>query len=206
SAPERCKVGWMLVRMAGGEGVHGGGRRIVAKDFGHDIHEHALAVTARAIDEHQRMFADAAGQAVAAPLLQEADQLRVASRGLVKELEPSWTTRVERRNRCEFGNAVLLLALAQQAGAEINRPARRSQQPRVTIPIVDGDGDLRIALGEAINAGGERGFVGDVPFTLVLILGELSNEFTRPLEDDGGLILGPVNAIPVKPCAGRMTE
>ena len=56
---------------------------------------------------------------------------------------------------------------------KIHSAAWRAEQPRVGVPIVDRDGQFRVNLGKAFNAGRKRGFVGDVTLALVLILGEL---------------------------------
>ena len=127
------------------------GRRggIVAQDARQHVEEHALAVAAGAVDEHQRMLARDPGQAVAAPLLQEADQLGVASGRLGEEPEPERAiAAADGATAVDLGDAFSLITRRRSS------PVRRSTVPP-GVPRRNGSGsqasmvtaNMGIALG-----------------------------------------------------------
>src|ERR1700694_3004856 len=122
--------------MAGGKRVHRGGSHVVPKDARQDVEEHALAVSARSVDEHECVLAGDASETVATELLQEADELDIAAGGVMEEFKPKWTFFVERRDCGQLCNRIFPPAFAQLACAQINGAAWRAEQPRVRVPIL----------------------------------------------------------------------
>ena len=76
-AGQHREIGRVLVAGRGRERFHRRRDGIVLQDRRDGVEKHRLAVAAGAVDEHQRVLARDAGQAIAAPLLQKADQLAV---------------------------------------------------------------------------------------------------------------------------------
>ena len=101
-AAKHREVGRMLVRVGSRERVHRRRDRVVLHDGLDHVEKDALAVPARPVDEHQRVFARQPRQAISAPLLKEFDQVGVVAGCLVQELEPARTGFIERRHARSF--------------------------------------------------------------------------------------------------------
>src|SRR4051794_3700845 len=97
----------MPVVLGGREGLHRGVERVVLQDAGEDVDEHALAVTTITEGEAEGLLTRVASQAVAGPLLQEADVAGIALRDVLQELQPSRAVwRLGRGDRRQFRDAL----------------------------------------------------------------------------------------------------
>lgn len=146
------EISRMLVVVRGGERFHSRDRRVVLHDPACGVQINALSVAARTIDEQESVFGRDAGQAVAAPLLKEADKRDIIVSRLPEEIAPERATAVVRRHCGRLGDSILRRAGAQLAGSQINRAARRSEQPRIAIPVFAGDSNRLVVLREAFDA------------------------------------------------------
>lgn len=87
-APEHGNLSRVPVAYRSGERVHWRSRGVVGHDADDGVHKHAFAVAAVAMHEHKRMFSDVAGEAVAAPLLQETNHSSIPTGRLAEEAQP----------------------------------------------------------------------------------------------------------------------
>ena len=126
-----------------------------------------FAVLAVAEPEHQRVFADIAGQAIAAPLLDEPDQLGIVAEGLFEKLEPARAIGgLGRRDRGDLGDSVCGIRLAKFARAQIDGAGRRAEQERIAIPYLGSDGHLAVGLCELLDAAGKGDLANLLQFAL----------------------------------------
>ena len=133
------------------EGIHRRVGRVVAEDGGQRVHEHRLAVRARAVQKKQRMLSRRAGECVTDHSLQVALLLFVATRDLVEELTPDWAV-TPGRGRGDFRHPVSTVMWTLPAGLEIDHTARGVEQPGVGIPLVGGGGMTPIGACEPLQA------------------------------------------------------
>src|SRR5687767_14057840 len=117
----------MALAAGGRERLHSRGDGVVAEQLAVVVDENRLSVPATAIGEQQRVLAGVAGKAVAAPLLQEVDDLLVATGGFVEEGQPAFGRPRRWRGRGDLGDVVGGIARQQFAFAQIDDAAWRSE-------------------------------------------------------------------------------
>ena len=101
------------------------------------------------------MVADGTGQAVAKHAPGEGDEFAVALEHAVEEGEPHRAI-AARRDGGDLGDQVLAGMRAQLAGAEVNRAARRVQEPGLSVPILCAGRVAAIGAGQPLD--GSHGF------------------------------------------------
>ena len=147
-APRRAasSVGWRSFEEATKVSI-GALAMVVADDAGDGVEERRLAVGADAVGEEQRVFAGRAGQAIADDPGEVGLEERVAAGDAVEEAMPL-RAGATGRDRRHAGQVVFRAMLAALAGAEVDHPARRVEQPRVGVPLVGGGGEAAIGPGK----------------------------------------------------------
>ena len=118
--------------------------------------EHALAVSARTVDEKQAFLADIAGQAVADHLLQEALQflvIWVASSRNASHVGMIFVQRGRRHTRY-LADVVRRVGWSQDAGPEVHDAAGSPEQERIFVPHIGRDRKYPVRPGEPLNRRG----------------------------------------------------
>ena len=174
---------------------------VVAEDGGQRVHEHRLAVRARAVQKKQRVLSRRAGECVTDHSLQVALQLLVTTRDLVEELTPGRTL-APGRGRGDFRHPVSTVMWTLPAGLEIDHAARGVEQPRVGIPLLGGGGMPAIRPCQPFHAA-DRARAGELGGHLG-ILGTHGGMPANAADQIGGgqRVLGaPAIAVPHQPAA-----
>src|SRR6185436_17714567 len=118
---EHGEIGWVLVAVGRGKGLHGGRNGVVLQDRGNGVQEDRLAISTVAVDKQQRMLVRDAGQAIAEPLLQETDEILIVARRIPEKLKPARASVSRRRYQGNSRDAVFPLALPNFAGSQVDR-------------------------------------------------------------------------------------
>ena len=143
-----------LVRR-GGEGVERRDPRVLAHNAADDVGEHRLPVTARSMEEGERLLLRRAGEVVARPLREEPHQVLVTAGRLLKEENPPRAVgECGRRHRCALRDEVTGLGRSDRSRPQIDRPAGRAEGEQVLIPIVSDDGDALVPAGQFLDTSG----------------------------------------------------
>jgi hypothetical protein len=141
-AGEHREIGRMAVKLRCDEGFHGSDGGIVAEDGGDGVEPFGFSVASWTIEEGERVFAGIAGEAVAAPTLQVADQLGVAAGALVEEGAPARAGGGRGGADCgDLIDTVGWIGGPQLTGVQVDRSARCCNQEGVAIPVRIGDGE-----------------------------------------------------------------
>src|ERR1019366_7141020 len=111
------------------------------------MHEDTLSIPARTVNKKQCMFAYIPCQGIACNLLQKADEMRIASRGLVKESQPKlgFGTYAGRHSRL-LRDVVIGVRRSQLASPQVYYAARCAVQERVGVPYLSSHGELLVGL------------------------------------------------------------
>jgi hypothetical protein len=142
----------MALASCGGEGIHSGDGGVIAEDAADGVQEDGFAIAAGSEDEEQGVFANVAGEAIAAPLAEEAYQVNVTACRIIEELEPQRAVCFfGRRDAGQLRDEIALRRRAQKAGAQIDRAAGCAEQPRVAVPDFGCDGEDAVCLGVAFD-------------------------------------------------------
>jgi hypothetical protein len=139
-AAQHGKVGRVPVAVRDGESLHGSDLGVIAEDRSPSVEEHALAVTAGAIEEEQRMIADRAGERIAEHAPRECDERPVACKHTIEKGEPGRAFAAG-RDRGDLGDPVRPGVGAHLAGRKIDGAAWRVEEPGIGVPFV-GDGSV----------------------------------------------------------------
>ena len=153
------------------------------------------------------MLAGVAGQAVAAPLLQEADHRRVAAGRLPQEGLPQRAVgRLRRCDRRLAGDAVVGVGRAPETVAEVDGDAGAAQQPGVRVPGRLRHRVQRVGPRHPLDAAGKA----RPPRRLQLVLVAFPPTFARKLPAVGKGAVGgielPMVAVPLVPLPGVVVE
>lgn len=145
------------------------------------------------------MLAGVPGQAVSAPLAQEADQGRITLRSVIEKLKPEGTIqRVSRRNCGELADEFRHHCWPQSLCMQIDRPARSAQEGGRRIPDRGGDGKGAVGLSVSLDCGRRRRLAhyrnaGGIGFG---VSRPLPADLACPSEREPRLLAPPYCAIP----------
>src|SRR6516162_9671372 len=120
------------------------------EDRRQSVEEYALAVAARAVEEEQCVLSDAAGERVAGSTLQERLERGIFSGDLPEESVPQRTI-AARRDSGNLRHVALRIVRQGVAGLQVDDPARRVQQPGISVPLINCCGVPAIGTSELFD-------------------------------------------------------
>ena len=127
----------MAITVTSRERLHRRGLVVVAKYLRYGVEPNAFPIAAGAVNEHEAVLAHVTCQAVPSPLLEEADQIGVTTRGVVKERQPYRAIDLLGcRHRRRLRNPVRRVRGAQLTGAQVDRSCGSPEQHLVLVPML----------------------------------------------------------------------